>query len=183
MDHIDISTRQVRTFGLMLIFFAAFLGGLAWVRGEALVMAGTVLAVAWIAAILFSDVDRRSKKLGILLPVLCLGIGVPIYFGASERWVATVVWIGGSAVALASLAAPRVGRIVHAGWSDAAIPIGWSISRAILGVTYYLVLTPIGVLMRLFGHDPMRRKSEPEASSDWIDHEQVTDPRRYFKQF
>ena len=37
-----------------------------------------------------------------------------------------------------------------------------------LGVFFYLVLTPIGVAMRIFGRDPLERRLEPERSTYWV---------------
>lgn len=179
----SITTKQVRIFALILGLFATVLGGITWARGGALVVAGTILAIAWLASLAFSDLDRRAKALGILLPAIFLGIGLPIHLGAAALPLASAVWIIGGVIATLVFAVPTAGRAIHQGWTVAAIPIGWSISRAILAIVYYGVLTPIGLVMRLVGHDPMKRKPNPEADTFWTVHEQVKDPGRYFKQF
>ena len=46
-----------------------------------------------------------------------------------------------------------------------ALPIGILVSTVVLAVTYYLVLTPIGLLARLFGYDPMARRPKPVKPS------------------
>jgi len=43
-----------------------------------------------------------------------------------------------------------------------------AISPLLLGVLFYVCVTPIGVLMRLTGKDPMRQRFEPAAKSYWI---------------
>ena len=53
----------------------------------------------------------------------------------------------------------------------------------ILGLIYYLVLTPIGLLMRVFGKDPMRRRLDRTAESYWIERDEAAASERYFKQF
>ena len=65
----------------------------------------------------------------------------------------------------------------------AVYPIGWTVSHLALAVVYYLVVTPIGLLMRLFGRDPMRRKFDPSATTYWQPHESPDEPERYFRQF
>jgi hypothetical protein len=79
--------------------------------------------------------------------------------------------------------APALGRKLYVGWMLAAVPIGWTLTHLILGVIYYLVLTPIGLLMRLVGKDPMRRRLERDASSYWIERDEAAGSERYFKQF
>jgi hypothetical protein len=72
---------------------------------------------------------------------------------------------------------------MYIGWMYLAFPIGWTVSHVLLAVTYYLVLTPIGLIMRAVGRDPMRRRLDPEAKSYWIEHRPDRDPSRYFRQY
>ncbi|MBW2459320.1 MAG: hypothetical protein JRI68_32810 [Deltaproteobacteria bacterium] len=56
------------------------------------------------------------------------------------------------------------------------------VSTVLLLALYYLVFTPIGLLARLFGYDPMGRRFERQARTYW----QPSQPRegvaRYFRQ-
>ena len=45
------------------------------------------------------------------------------------------------------------------------------------------VLTPIGLVMRWSGRDPMRRRFEREAKSYWVVRKRDEEPSRYFRQF
>ena len=63
------------------------------------------------------------------------------------------------------------------------MPIGWVISHLLLSIIYYLLLTPIGIIMRLVGYDPMKRKLEKKRETYWVTRQQVRDPNRYFKQY
>ncbi len=76
--------------------------------------------------------------------------------------------IGGALVVL-GLAAPVVLKPVYRVWMALAVVLGFIMTRVILSVVYYLVMTPIGLVMRLFGKDPMHRRIDPEASSYWIE--------------
>ena len=42
------------------------------------------------------------------------------------------------------------------------------ISPIILGLMFFIVITPFGVIMRLFGYDPMHKNYDASASSYWI---------------
>ena len=78
---------------------------------------------------------------------------------------------------------PGATRIVYLAWMYAVYPIGWTVSHLALAVVYYLVVTPIGLLMRLFGRDPMLRKFDPSATTYWQPHDSADEPERYFRQF
>ena len=55
---------------------------------------------------------------------------------------------------------PRLRRPLYRGWIYSVIPIGWLVSHLLLIIIYYLLFTPVGLVMRLVGYDPMRRKLE-----------------------
>ncbi len=76
--------------------------------------------------------------------------------------------LGGTLVVL-GLAVPVVLKPVYRVWMALAVVLGFIMTRVILSVVYYLVMTPIGLAMRLFGKDPMHRRIDPEASSYWIE--------------
>ena len=76
--------------------------------------------------------------------------------------------IGGALVVL-GLTAPVVLKPVYRVWMALAVVMGFIMTRVILSVVYCLVMTPIGLAMRLFGKDPMHRRIDPEASSYWIE--------------
>jgi hypothetical protein len=62
-------------------------------------------------------------------------------------------------------------------------PLGWLITQCVLGLMFYLVITPVALVFRLGGRDPLRRKSAPGRPSFWNAHEQPRDMRRYFRQY
>ena len=69
------------------------------------------------------------------------------------------------------------------GWMLAAVPIGWTISHLVLGIVFFAVVTPIGLLMRLLGRDPMDRRFDPNAKTYWAQRLPVGATDRYFRQF
>ena len=46
--------------------------------------------------------------------------------------------------------------------------LGWFNTRLFLSIIFYLIFTPIALVFRLFGKDPLARKFENENSSYWI---------------
>jgi Saxitoxin biosynthesis operon protein SxtJ len=95
---------------------------------------------------------------------------------------AVTLWVV-AACGLLGYVRPGVFRPVYVVWMALALPIGWTISHLLLLIVYYLVLTPIGLLMRLFGLDPMERKFDRAAKSYWTAHDPAPDAARYFKQY
>ena len=94
-------------------------------------------------------------------------------------------WIGGIGIALAVVffAIPPLRKAIYLGWVYLTFPIGWTITHIIMAITYYLVVTPIGLIMRALGRDPMARAFDRAAASYWIAHQPVDNVERYFRQF
>jgi hypothetical protein len=62
-------------------------------------------------------------------------------------------------------------------------PIGFVLSYVIMGTLFYLIISPIGLLLRLFGNDPMERRIDPDADTYWVDAAAARPRESYFKQF
>jgi Saxitoxin biosynthesis operon protein SxtJ len=64
-----------------------------------------------------------------------------------------------------ALVAPRVLAPAYRAWMKLAEVLAWVNTRILLGVVFYGVVTPIGLVMRLLGRDPMRRQFERDGES------------------
>ena len=53
---------------------------------------------------------------------------------------------------------PPIGNRMVWGWYKLAEGLGWFNSRVLLSLVYYLIVTPIALLFRLFGNDPLLLK-------------------------
>ena len=58
-------------------------------------------------------------------------------------------------------------------WMSLGILIGWLVTRVILTVLFYLVVTPIGVIAKVFGKHLLDTKFNPDADSYWMAKETV----------
>lgn len=62
--------------------------------------------------------------------------------------------------------APSALRVPNRVWWRLAQLLGWINSRILLTLLFFVVLTPVGFLMRLSGRSPLR---SPRADTDWSD--------------
>ncbi|MFN0157105.1 MAG: SxtJ family membrane protein, partial [Bacteroidota bacterium] len=71
-------------------------------------------------------------------------------------------------------------RPIYIGWMKFAFVLGWINTRILLGVFFYLIITPTGLLMRLFGKDFLSEKLNKNVRTYWIKREPTElDPKRY----
>lgn len=99
--------------------------------------------------------------------------------GSSLLWLALV----GAGVGALCWLLPRAARPLYFVWYFLACCVGFVVSNGLLGVFFYGIVTPIGVVMRLFGRDAMRRRFDSHARSYWIDVRRETDPKSYYRPF
>ncbi len=130
------------------------------------------------------DPSRRELRQfgGIWLVFFTAATGVYWYRGGTAE-IALAVWGAAALAALAGLAYPPWMRLLFVGMSYLAFPIGWVISHLLLALIYYLVLTPIGLILKISGRDPLGRRLDPTASSYWVPLTEIKDAKRYFRQF
>jgi len=96
--------------------------------------------------------------------------------------IAEMIWIIAAIAVAVYYAMPPLRRPVYVGAMMATYPIGWVMSHLLMAAVYYLVLTPIALIMRLVGHDSLSRNFDRQCSSYWIPHDPGVDSDRYFRQ-
>jgi carbamoyltransferase len=101
----------------------------------------------------------------------------------TDQTAAMIVWKSAAFILVAYLIVPQVRQPIYLIWSYALYPIGYVITMILMGVVFYLVITPTGLLMRLFGRDPLTRKFRREAESYWIRRKEDASLDRYFRQY
>jgi hypothetical protein len=84
---------------------------------------------------------------------------------------------------LFALVSPPALKWLYVGMSVVFFPIGLVVSYVIVSIMFFLIITPIGLAMRLFGRDAMRLKFNPQAATYWIRRHPPATIKRYFRQF
>ena len=60
---------------------------------------------------------------------------------------------------------PRSLARVHWVWMVVGETLGWINTRILLSLVFYGIVTPMGIIIRHFGRDPMRRGFEPTVET------------------
>ena len=104
------------------------------------------------------------------------------YFGRHQQSLALL--FAGLAIVLGcgGLVWPRGIRPVFVTAMALTMPIGWVVSRLLLGVLFYGLFTPVGFVFKLIGRDALTRRYTPERASYWEPKQGATDIRSYLRQ-
>ncbi len=78
--------------------------------------------------------------------------------------------------------AQRAVRWTFVALSYATYPVGLVVSCVVLVCVYFGVVTPIGIVARLFGHDPLASRFAPGQPTYWQPRQPIRDVADYFRQ-
>jgi hypothetical protein len=126
--------------------------------------------------------ERELRWFGLMLPIFAILLGTLLWRPDAPQW-AILVWAFGATLSAIYFTLKASRRRIYVGWMLAAYPIGWTVSHLLLGAIYYLIVTPIGMILRLTGYDPLQRRFDRSAATYWTPHDPGGDVSRYFKQF
>jgi hypothetical protein len=107
-----------------------------------------------------------DRAFGVVIAGVCLLLALgPLRHGHAPRWWAFVV---AGAFALIALLKPVLLAAPNRQWTRLGVFLGRVVSPVALGILFYGVLTPVALILRLTGQDPLRLKFDREADSYWI---------------
>ena len=90
-------------------------------------------------------------------------------------------WLAGAGAWLAAaLIYPKMLAPLCKAWMAFGHALGWLNTRVILGIVFFLLVTPIGLIMRLLGKDSLRLRC---AGSYWVVRDKELLPQSMRNQF
>jgi len=125
---------------------------------------------------------KEVRKFGLLFGGICILIAGYGWYRGGTAWpwfiCASVVFT------LSGLFLYPALKPVYIVWMKFAQLLAWINTRVILGLAYYLVITPISVFMRLTGKDLLNQRINRSAGSYWKQRDRTpAEPARYERLF
>ena len=129
--------------------------------------------------------NPKQKQLrqfaGIWFPAFCALVGWSIARKTGHWHEVEIGWAIAIIISIGGLAFPPLIRPIFVGLILLTYPIGWVVSHVLLGAIFYGIVTPIGLILRISGHDPLQLK-KPGGNSVWKTSIGKTDATRYLRQ-
>lgn len=130
--------------------------------------------------------EKRKFALSLLIGFPCLAAVLALVTRLSTHsWKPFFGWLAiiGAGVGLVLWLLPQIARPFYLVWYFLACCLGLVVGNVLLSAFYFLILTPIGLLLRAFGRDPLRKGFDRHRATYWHDAEKTIDPARYYQQF
>jgi hypothetical protein len=120
------------------------------------------------------DLSRRQegkgssdRAFGVVFTIFFALVGLaPLRAHHPIRWWALAVAVLVLAVALVR---PGLLQPFNRLWTKLGLLLGRIMSPIVTGLLFFVVVTPTGLLLRLFGKDPLRMASDAKARTYWIE--------------
>ena len=126
---------------------------------------------------------RDLRWFGLILFLFFLLMGGVVYWQSNSTSIANALWVIGAVLSAAYYLLRPLRRPIYLGFMYLVYPIGWTLSHVMFAFIYYIVLTPIGLIMRAFGYDAMQRRIDHKATTYWVKRDANIESSRYFRQF
>lgn len=109
---------------------------------------------------------RRFGLVTGAIVAFLFGMAIPWLFSLEfPRW----PWIFAGILAAWALLLPATLKPLYFGWMKFGHVMNWINTRIILGIIFYGLIVPFGLVMRLFGKDPMQRKLSSAVKTYRVD--------------
>lgn len=110
---------------------------------------------------------KELRKFGIIVAVVLFIWGMIFYWKGKDYWSYFIVF--SIAFMFSGLFFPFLLRSVNEVWNKLTVFLGWLVTRLILIILFYFVVTPIAFIARLFGKTFLDLKFNSNVNSYWIE--------------
>lgn len=112
------------------------------------------------------ETNRDLRKFGFTIGTVLVMIGgVLLFYNRSSFF---YFWLAASLLLIPSAVYPSVLRPLNKIWMTLAIILGWFMTRVILSILFYFILTPIGLVAKFIGKEFLDIKWKRKVNTYWI---------------
>ena len=127
--------------------------------------------------------DRQLRQFAAIAALLLAALAIWQLAGRGSLVVIGCYAASAVIAAAIGLAKPRWLAPSFSCWMIAAFPLAWLVSNVVLVLVFFGLMTPLGLLFRLLGRDPLNRTWPGRQDSYWQKKPAADKPERYLRQF
>jgi hypothetical protein len=108
-----------------------------------------------------------ERSFGLTIGAVCIAIGALFLWRANRAG-----WVGissGAVLVALGLSVPRVLRPLNVAWWWLGKVLNAIVSPVVMGVIFFVVLTPVSLLLRALKRDALNLGFEPDKKTYWVE--------------
>lgn len=114
------------------------------------------------------ELDTKGlQQFGFILGgIFILGFGLFLPWMWGWKSLPNYLWVSlGGGIVIWALLLPNSLRSLYVNWMRVAMVIGHVVNSVILALVFFMVITPMALMMKVLGKDPMSRKLDKNIKS------------------
>ena len=108
---------------------------------------------------------KEVRSFGITIGIILLVVAGFLFYKEKDSF-QSFIFIAGSFISLGFLI-PIVLKPIYLAWMIFAVILGWFMTRIILSLLFFLVITPTSILIKMMGKDLLELKKQEVQGSYW----------------
>ncbi|PJB00188.1 MAG: hypothetical protein CO128_01265 [Ignavibacteriales bacterium CG_4_9_14_3_um_filter_30_11] len=111
------------------------------------------------------ETKKDLQKFGLSVGIVFFIFSIVLYWFEKSSFL--IIGLIGLSLILVALIFPNILKLLNKVWMSLAIILGWFMTRAILIFLFYIILTPIGIIAKVFGKKFLDLKIDESADTYW----------------
>jgi len=111
------------------------------------------------------ETKKDLQKFGLSVGIVFFIFSIVLYWFEKSSFL--IIGLIGLSLILVALIFPNILKLLNKVWMSLAIILGWFMTRAILIFLLYIILTPIGIIAKVFGKKFLDLKIDESADTYW----------------
>lgn len=116
---------------------------------------------------------KELRKFGVTVGIVLILISLLFLFVWNNETVFTVLSISGSVLIFFGILLPKVLFPVHKIWMAFAVVLGFIMTRIILSILFYIIVTLVGMIAKIFRKDFLDKRIDKNKKSYWHQRETI----------
>ena len=132
----------------------------------------------------FKNIKSGKKELrefGLTMGAVLVILGGVALWRGRPTYPYLIGW--GVLFAAAGLARPEILKPIQKAWMAFGVILGFVMSRVVLAILFYAVMTPIGLVTKIFKMDILDRRIDKKAATYWKERTEVKSKESYENQY
>ena len=111
---------------------------------------------------------KQLRQFGLMVGGVLVLIGLWKLYQGKHETVRFILWSVGGLLIITGSIVPKLLTPVYWIWMKLAHLLGWVNTRLLLGIIFFVIITPMAIVMKIFGRDALNRKIDKDVDSYWI---------------